>query len=271
MNTTESFAMNATPERNRIQNLFLRDSFISKLCDRLELDKRSKLSEAISTIQASDAFLTLFENGCYIFAGDTDVSLKYITHFETEYNWNLELQVMNAPSDATEVFRLIKNDGTSETIDVLRTCIRAFNDLHLNGFEDYFTKLHWTQCFCTKDCVCSNTSICKCREHCRCIDVDHHFYLVFSGFLDIVHVEIVPRLGDEYPCLLRKLKMQRKLMGKKKILKKDFPDNITSTQPIFVLLVDVFTAKYTDRMQLREMFDHEDIRVIFLDEVDDET
>ena len=78
-------------------------------------------------------------------------------------------------------------------------------------------------------------------------------------------LELKPSLGDDYPCVLRKMKTQIELT---KQHKKNAPGGKFeySTQ-IYVLLVGSFSSESATKSQLKEIFLQSSIRVLFTDEV----
>jgi hypothetical protein len=100
--------------------------------------------------------------------------------------------------------------------------------------------------------------------------------------------EIKPLLGDDYPCVLRKLKSQRELTRshilnnryKGDRYKSDYKSYVSAEEYNLkrdkkfdwerieiVLVVGEFSSKYTSREQLLAIFNQEKIRVIFTDEL----
>lgn len=82
-------------------------------------------------------------------------------------------------------------------------------------------------------------------------------------------IEIKPILGDDYPSVLRKMKMQRELMYTPRIERRrngNFYHEIKHyTDPcIFVLLIKEFKSETTSEQQLVKIFKQSNIKVIFL-------
>ncbi len=81
-------------------------------------------------------------------------------------------------------------------------------------------------------------------------------YVCFRGFVLDIHCEIKPLLGDDYPCVLRKMKNQILLTKKSHY---DWSDRV-------VLLIGTFTSSNTTLTELREIFEQSDIRIMFFNE-----
>lgn len=78
-------------------------------------------------------------------------------------------------------------------------------------------------------------------------------------------LELKPSLGDDYPCVLRKMKTQIELT---KQHKKNLPgDKFEYSTQIYVLLVGSFSSESATKSQLKEIFLQSSIRVLFTDEV----
>ena len=73
-------------------------------------------------------------------------------------------------------------------------------------------------------------------------------------------VEIKPMLGDDYPCVLRKIKTQKKLTQNDVYYKAAYPSN-------YVLLIKEFNAKSTTKEQLITIFNQSGIKVVFTDDL----
>lgn len=85
-------------------------------------------------------------------------------------------------------------------------------------------------------------------------------------------IEIKPILGDDYPSVLRKMKMQRELMYTPRIERRrngNFYHEIKHyTDPcIFVLLIKEFNSETTSEEQLVKIFNQSNIKVIFLNKI----
>ena len=75
--------------------------------------------------------------------------------------------------------------------------------------------------------------------------------------------ELKPVLGDEYPCVLRKMKTQIELT---KNDKRDFGCEITRC---YILIIGSFTSVHVTKDELITIFKQSHIRIIFTDEIFD--
>lgn len=84
-------------------------------------------------------------------------------------------------------------------------------------------------------------------------------------------IEIKPLLGDDYPCVLRKMKTQIELTKNDYIIKDpkfgEYPTKYVPSN--YVLLIKYFNSINTTKEQLIEIFKQSHIKIIFIDEVFD--
>lgn len=73
-----------------------------------------------------------------------------------------------------------------------------------------------------------------------------------------VFIEVKPSLGDDYPCVLRRLKKEKESRCK----------GINSSRLIHVLFIEHFSSQVTSRDNLKAIFRLDDIWVVFADEVE---
>jgi len=79
--------------------------------------------------------------------------------------------------------------------------------------------------------------------------------LIFTTRIDYcVYCELIPNLGDDYPCVLRKMSNQIRL------------DNNPSNN-YYCLIIENFNSISTDIQTLRKIFSQYDIFVILTDEI----
>lgn len=74
-------------------------------------------------------------------------------------------------------------------------------------------------------------------------------------------IEIKPILSDDYPCVLRKMKLQIDLTNKK------YRDTLCSSD--YILLIDKFSSDSASIDDIKNIFNQANIRVILLDELTD--
>lgn len=75
-------------------------------------------------------------------------------------------------------------------------------------------------------------------------------------------IEIKPILGDDYPCVLRKMKRQMQLLN----VRDKFGFRTHSHYDI-VLLVDKFKSEAITQKQLIDIFRNEHIKVVFMKDI----
>jgi uncharacterized protein (DUF3820 family) len=81
-------------------------------------------------------------------------------------------------------------------------------------------------------------------------------------------IEIKPILGDDYPCVLRKIKTQIMLMGTPRIVRTGYRNITNYPEPcVFVLLIKEFKSETTSEEQLVKIFKQSNIKVIFLNKI----
>ena len=88
----------------------------------------------------------------------------------------------------------------------------------------------------------------------------------FSYSKDNIFIELKPKVGDEYPCILRKMKSQMRHTSTTKI---DDCGVVRSKykNPAFLLLIGEFEAESITREDLKKVFEQSAIIVIFMDEI----
>jgi hypothetical protein len=107
----------------------------------------------------------------------------------------------------------------------------------------------------------------------------HHYVKEYFDYVTF-YFELKPMMGDDYPCVLRKLKTQKErtktsmlVNGREPTKAKDFEmeqgnKNRRGNWPIFGLLVGQFQSATTTKEQLVEIFTKQHgIEVVFLDEI----
>lgn len=148
--------------------------------------------------------------------------------------------------------------------------------------------------------------LCECdfekKEECDCeiykkfnkqykIPEDFHSFLKFNE----LYCEIKPCLGDDYPCVLRKMKTQIELTNNyaekynediKKSYEKDYKEdwemrkyfnthkgmydfslNHEYIKPVYILIIKDFNSTTTTKEQLITIFNQTSIKIVFIDEL----
>jgi hypothetical protein len=154
--------------------------------------------------------------------------------------------------------------------------------------EDYA----WDLC----DCVWSdekNTCDCEINKNFRKKNNIHEDSTFHCLRFDELYCEIKPLLGDDYPCVLRKMKTQIELTNNyaeksnKKFIEEqkqeryttyrrqpladfNYDTNYCLKRPNYALIIKDFISSKTTKAQLIEIFGQADIKVIFIGDLFDE-
>jgi hypothetical protein len=217
-----------TPAHNKLQNMFLdkcnQDSFIKQLTgNRLDI-----MNTKIKKLYADEEFISIF--GIKEVANlniDTD---EVIVKFEDKYNWDLVLY--------NERYEDIDIEIPSDYIDFdYKTIIEKYLSYDRYEYGTYISGGY---------------------------RADKKF-LSIRGTVSIYNkittcCELKPLLGDDYPCVLRKLNTQIELTRKDKI-------NFGSSGLRYVLIVGTFQSESATKEQLIEIFKQSNIWVVFTDEI----
>jgi hypothetical protein len=100
-------------------------------------------------------------------------------------------------------------------------------------------------------------------------DCTHVIWFKIFALDHNIYCELKPSLGDDYPCVLRKMRAQiEPILKQDEINRKDSEYEIAKKH--FLLILGRFSAKYTDIALLRQMFDPKTIAILFTDELLDD-
>ena len=218
-----------TPEHNKMQNLFLDDAFVKRFIADLYHDYANLMKSMINTWktgiarfkakcesdaekQAYDVLMTAFDS-----CEKHDWNVNVI--FEGDYNWDVIIQYDHKLDDAFSNGREV-----SENIS------KALLQTDFSGYDIYLS-------FGTLGLQRNNSNSTKA-----------YYYTKSQTPL---YVEVKPTLGDEYPCVLRKMRQQIGMMSAIKYKKYIF------------LFIGTFSSRVTSEEQLRTIFGQHDIRVVF--------
>ena len=80
-----------------------------------------------------------------------------------------------------------------------------------------------------------------------------------NGSYKTIFIELKPVVGDDYPCILRKMKKQITLMSQPR-------KGHINERGLCVLVIETFNSKTTTREQLKEIFRQGNILVVFREE-----
>jgi|694.fasta_scaffold00020_80 hypothetical protein len=209
-----------TPEHNRIQNLFLEEENVKRLLGLKSFDKYNKCIQIIQDRMNCDDFHRYFEE--YNIDNLTKKNIFMNIEFEGKFNWDI---VIRLDSDEIVNFTFKEQYNNVDRKDLELFFVTVF-PLHKN---EYY--INWYNG----------------RKHAG--------LRRYSIFCSTTYIEVKPLLGDDYPCVLRKMKQQISLTEKLNDVGK------------YVLLVKDFSSSTTSKEQLIQIFQQSNIKVVYLNDV----
>jgi hypothetical protein len=209
-----------TPEHNRIQNLFLEEENVKRLLGLKSFDKYNKCIQIIQDRMNCDDFHRYFEE--YNIDNLTKKNIFMNIEFEGKFNWDI---VIRLDSDEIANFTFKEQYNNVDRKDLELFFVTVF-PLHKN---EYY--INWYNG----------------RKHAG--------LRRYSIFCSTTYIEVKPLLGDDYPCVLRKMKQQISLTEKLNDVGK------------YVLLVKDFSSSTTSKEQLIQIFQQSNIKVVYLNDV----
>jgi uncharacterized protein (DUF3820 family) len=209
-----------TPEHNRIQNLFLEEENVKHLRGyKYFVDYEKQIYILQEGIKHND-FLEYFK--------EYDISKldKHKTfvnvEFEGKFNWDIVIKI-----DCYEPAFTFRDEYNKLNRDkLLQHFLYIFPELKNNCNINMFNNQ-------TK-----------------------YAYYHSIGIKSTTFVEIKPLLGDDYPCVLRKMKQQITLTEQQR-----------NKKGKYVLLVKDFATSTTTKEQLIQIFEQSNIKVVFLKDI----
>lgn len=156
------------------------------------------------------------------------------------------------------------------------------------NWDLFIDRIDFSYCSCPDD----DDFKCVCKEHNNFIkryNIPKNEDEYHSKYTENIYCEIKPLLGDDYPCVLRKMNTQIKLtenfisienekikISHQKIENRryynssvgynfDFQESII--KPNYILLIKDFASSTTTKEQLIEIFQQSNIKVIFLKDI----
>lgn len=233
--TTTTNTNSKTPEHNKLQNMFLNETFQIKLLNiLLGSNVGVEFKQNFELLILDEEFISHFGN---IEIPQINRSLKGSNIvFEEKYNWDFILHY----SDYQDIMLKTKTDAKKISKDKLYNILRKYK----------FTY--------------------NPRENIRILDTyieendeDHNYSVRIDTFCSSCNVccELKPVLSDDYPCVLRKMKTQIELTENDKEFKKKYN--------IYILIIGSFTSTYTSKEQLITIFKQSKINIIFTEEIFD--
>jgi hypothetical protein len=97
---------------------------------------------------------------------------------------------------------------------------------------------------------------------------DNYKIKYYTYYSRAVCCELKPILGDDYPCVLRKLKSQIKLSENYKKNHNEQSDKFGGySRKKYCLIIGNFASEHTSKEQLEEIFNQSDIEIIYADDI----
>ena len=149
-------------------------------------------------------------------------------------------------------------------------CFRYNKNIHAGDTEVEFEgEYNWDviidglwynkiQCKCNLDEIKEDDYCCECKYE----NGDKKMY-----DLPKIYIEIKPLIGDDYPCILRKMKFQITLTEERIDRDRDRYPNSKYSGSLFVLLIKEYNSTNTPKDKLVEIFKQSYIKVIFINEL----
>ena len=246
-----------TPEHNKLQNMFLKESYIEAICKELFLENiqtfalrygKKEFNQYITNLQTKcpvdhvrfyEAFKSVYDK--------IDVKHDSIcgnigarATFEAKYNWDVEF-------DCETPFICIKMD-VNKHLDILD----SFKELNISHIQSTFTEISY--------------------EKDDYLDIYIHAEKIDSVGR-YVYMEIKPLLGDDYPCVLRKMKKQidstnEYLQKQTDKHQKEMRNHSVKYIGIYILFIGDFQSSVTSLDELKEIFKNNNIKIIFVKDID---
>lgn len=229
-----------TPEHNKLQNLFLDEENQMKLLNiLLGINPGEIFKKHFETLLLDEDFINYFGK---IEIPQINRSLKESKIvFEDKYNWDFILYYSDYQEFVFKPNEVIKKPNSCYDI------LDPKNDLY-NIFRKHNFKYPLGETIRVLD-----TSIEKNNE-------EHIVHINTLSTNCIVCCELKPSLGEDYPCVLRKMKTQIELTNNDKKFRYK---NVIE----YILIIGNFTSKYTTKKDLISIFKQSDIKVIFTHEL----
>jgi len=229
-----------TPDHNKMQNMFLNDDFKHDFV----FPNTGNHNLTFNEIYDDEEYIKCFGNQKF-----DKIPNNYIeSKFESIFNWDVELHVHSAQSNA-----LISNDEP-ESLSIRK--LMAEDDKgcynNIDGLKHDWKSYSKSQLY--KKLV-SN------RIRPNCVDGKPNvFNIQYSSTIHNhkVFIEIKPILGDDYPHVLRKMSTQIKMTEKK------------YRNAVYVLYVREFSSSAASKEQLKEIFSQHKIKVVFMNDDDNQ-
>jgi hypothetical protein len=208
-----------TPEHNRIQNLFLEEENVKHLKGYEYFVNYEKQKYILQEGIKHNDFLKYFKE--YDISKLDEHKTSINVEFEGKFNWDIIIKINCYETSFTfhNEYNKLKHD------ELLHHFLNIFPALKNNCYINIY-----------------NTE--KYAEYCS------------RGIISTTYVEVKPVLGDDYPCVLRKMKQQISLT-----------EQTINKEGKYVLLVKDFSSSTTTKDQLIQIFKQSHIKVVFLNDI----
>lgn len=283
-----------TPEHNKMQNAFLDNKMQLKLIDHIYGNNEiiyNKLKDKLNNLYNDDLYKKLYND--FKFPSDIKYKYNFDIEFEAKYNWDILLECECVPDIDKNKIDLcnIQHKKGIECGDFYNKIFnkKLFNEnssysLFEKKFKRKCTKfntffesnLHTKYDFDNKLIIKTSINNSYCLSSWRSWDsgtfkdfinqtsIRYELSLKLPGVgSHLLFCELKPELGDDYPCVLRKMKRQIELT-KIDIKKYDY---YRYHDICYILIVDHYNSSTTDVNQLKQIFLQVNIKIIFLKEL----
>lgn len=233
-----------TPEHNKLQNRFLnKDNQIKLLNTLLGSNPGAEFKKHFKTLILDEDFINCFGK---IEIPQINRSLKYSEIvFEDKYNWDFILYYRD-DQDLTFIPNIDTKNFTLKS--------KWFYDI----LEKHKFKYELDR---------YDEQVLRDYEQVLDISLSQEELTIKTVYVaSRICCELKPSLGDDYPCVLRKMKTQIELTKNDKHIKKEFIDyDVVFAK--YILIIGNFTSKYTTKEELVSIFKQSNIKVIFTHEL----
>ena len=250
-----------TPEHNKLQNMFLNKNIQLNLIKYLRNNDISFINDFLENEEYKKYFKPN-ENGYDIIKNFLN---KNNIKFEAEHNWDMKLNGMVNTiffEFNDEQYDNIKQEFIKNTVNEYGENSPEFHkDLkgYVNNFyylflkKNFLDRINFTELYIGNDSF--RSSIGRNEDNILNYITNYKYFKLNLNLLPVICCEIKPILGDDYPCVLRKMSNQIKL-GENKY-----------SSIIYCLIVDKFKSSVTSFDQLKTIFKQHNILVILTSEI----
>lgn len=235
---------NPTPEHNKMQNLFLDKNMNIKIVNKVsnvdKITNNKVMEEIFEKIYIDDKYKELFQT--YRFDVPKLITYNINTEFEAKYNWDVFIECQ---------CKIDNYDEGNYNIMIKKEHVRRYDDewKYYNKYFSIFTPLEF-------GLGCDS-------EYSGEYEYELYFRREYSYLL---FIELKPNLGDDYPCVLRKIKKQIEFT-------KIDPNNNRANRygdkwkHKYILIIDQYESETTSIEQLKKIFNQSNIHIVLLNDL----